>query len=441
MKEVPKEQNPPRKSDDAIQRRSEMSQELIDERPGLLERWAMQLFLSVLLLLLIGSWFIRYPDIIEARARLTAENAPKEITSRQQGRLIKLFVENHQEVNEHQVIGFIGSTGNSFELMRLCKLLDSSLSLLDAGIYRQAVAVCTEKFTNLGEVQGEYSQFITAARNFSDYNINGFFDNKESALHRDLAALEQSRQIIQMQKGITEELMKVAEVNYRIKDTLAKERVLSQEEYRREYTNYLNQQMAAPQLQNSLLTAEASIRSKTAELDQLQHDRREQLVIFRQALLTLKSSIDNWKKLYVIEAPISGRVVFTLPVQENQILDAGRVLGYIKPKDSRFRFEAILSQHNFGKIHSGLTVQLRLDAYPYQEFGFVNGKLDYISPVPTDSGFLATIQTDLQLVTSNKRQIPFKDALTANAIIITKDMRLLERLYHNTVKNMSSRND
>ncbi len=59
------------------QLRSGAVSEILSRRPGFLARWALVIFLSVLLLLLSITWFIQYPDIVEARARLTSVNAPK----------------------------------------------------------------------------------------------------------------------------------------------------------------------------------------------------------------------------------------------------------------------------------------------------------------------------------------------------------------------------
>lgn len=420
-----------------IDRRSELSQELIDEKPGILERWALLFFAGVFVLLLAGAWFIRYPDIIEVRAKLTAVNAPKEIICRQEGRLVKLFAKNNDQVKEGQIIGLIGSIADSQEMLQLSIRLDSSLRLFDAGLYQQALHTCMTRYFNLGEIQREYGQFIGAALLFNDYILNGFFDTKEHTLQKDILALERTRASLFSQKALTEQLVEIAEENYKVKDALAKDRVLSKEEYRQEYSNYLNKQMSVPQLQISMLTAEMSVRSKQGELEQLRHDRRQQLVVFRQALLALKGNLDDWKRRYLIQAPVTGTVVFTLPVQENQVLDAGKVLGFVKPADSRIYFEANLSQHNFGKLDTGLAVQLRLEAYPYQESGYVPGRLSYISQVPSDSGFPATIQTDSRMITSNRRQIPYRNGLMANAVIITKDMRLLERLYQNALKSTS----
>jgi len=118
-------------------------------------------------------------------------------------------------------------------------------------------------------------------------------------------------------------------------------------------------------------------------------------------------------------------------------LQAGKLLGYINPIDSHFYAETTLPQYNFGKIDTGLSVQLRFDAYPYQEMGFVEGSIDYISNVPSDSGFLTTIRLHRGLVTNNNKRIPYKSRLKAQAIVITKTMKLAERLYYNMVKSTS----
>ena len=132
-----------------------------------------------------------------------------------------------------------------------------------------------------------------------------------------------------------------------------------------------------------------------------------------------------------------GRVFFTLPLQQNKFIEQGKLLGYINPPDSKYYVEISLPQQNSGKVDAGMQVQLRFDAYPYQEIGFVKGKLDYISPIASDTGFLATIRLDSGLVTNLKNKIQYKNGLQAQALVITKDMRLLQRLYYNIVKAIS----
>ena len=66
-----------KKTAKTFHQRSEAAQEIISRQPGFAERWALILFLSVLVILTACTWFIKYPDIIETSGRLTADNAPK----------------------------------------------------------------------------------------------------------------------------------------------------------------------------------------------------------------------------------------------------------------------------------------------------------------------------------------------------------------------------
>ena len=423
--------------DNKIQLRSEMAQEIISRKPDFMERWALLIFLGIVLLLFAATWFIKYPDIIETTAKLTASNAPKEIVPRQEGRVVKLFVHNNDRVNKGDVLAWIESTANHEEVMELSKQIDSSISLLNAGQVEKVSTLFNKRFGNLGEIQQGYQTFITALQLFNDYKINGFYDRQKAILQNDIHSIESTNQTIQYQKSLTEEDLKVAEESYNMNKKLVEEKVISKEEFRNEKSRILNKQMSIPQLEASLLSNESQRRDKIKELQKIDHDVEQQQLTFLQALQSLKSTVDDWKKKFVLQSPVYGKVFFTIPIQENQFLQQGKLIGYINPDDSHFYAEANLPQNNFGKIDTGLQVQLRFDAYPYQEVGFVEGTLSYVSNVPSDSGFLADVRLDKGLMTNNRRPIPYKNGLKAQAIIITKNMRLLQRLWYNINKSTS----
>jgi len=421
----------------SISQRSEGAQEIISRKPDFIEKWALFLFMGFLFLLLAATWFIRYPDIIEARATLTAANAPKEIVIRQEGRLIKLFVHNNEKVRKNDIIGWIESTADHEEVLELSRQLDSSITGLSSGQIKKAATLFKKHWNNLGEVQQGYREFIKALQLFNDYMINGFYLRKKHMLEGDIHSIENTRRTIQDQKALFEQDLTLAKESYNMNKTLFDKKALTQEEFRAEESKLVNKQMAIPQFEASLLSNESQLRDKLNELDQLNHDIAQQEAIFQQALQSLKSLVDDWKKKYIIQSPLDGKITFIIPLQENQFLQQGRVVGYTNPNDSHFYAETSLPQNNFGKIDTGLKVQLRFDAYPYQEVGFVNGTLNYVSNVASDSGFLATVKLDEGLVTNNNKKISYKSGLTAQAIIITRDMRLLERLYYNMVRSAS----
>ncbi|MRG46979.1 HlyD family efflux transporter periplasmic adaptor subunit [Chitinophaga sp. SYP-B3965] len=420
-----------------INQRSEMAQEIISHKPGFMEKWALLIFMSIFLLLVTISWFIRYPDIIEVRAKLTAVNAPKEIICLREGRLVKLFIQNKKEVVKGQVIGYIESTADHDEVLALSKQLDSGIYLFNTRQLKEAARLFQQQYNNVGSIQQEYRQFVIAWQLFNDYMINGFYSRKATMLENDVISLDNTRNFMLTQKKLTQQDMEFAKETYEMKESLSKENVLSKEEFRQEKSRLANKEMTIPLLEIALISNETQKREKIRELDQLDHDRMQQQLSFQHALLSLKNSVDEWKKVYVIQAPISGSIFFTVALQENQFLQQGKQIGFISPGDNRYYAETILPQANFGKIDTGLTVQLRFDAYPFQEIGFVEGIISYVSSVPSDSGFLTTIRLDNGLITNTNNPLAFKNGLTATAIILTKNMRFLERLYYSSVKSTS----
>jgi HlyD family secretion protein len=225
----------------------------------------------------------------------------------------------------------------------------------------------------------------------------------------------------------------LSEESYQANESLLKSKVISKQDDRNEQSKLLGKQLSIPQVNASLLNNETQQRDKTKEIDELEHTISQQKIIFQQSVQTLQSLVNDWIKKYVLLSPVTGKLSYIVPIQENQFLKAGKLLGFVNPPDTKFYAEVNLPQNNFGKTDTGQQVQLRFDAYPYQEFGYVKGRLGYITDFATDSGFLAHIQLPNGLFTNQRKTLHYRDGLKAEAQIITKDMRLMQRFYNNVV--------
>lgn len=424
--------------DKVFSERSDIALEIISRKPDFYEKWALLVFFILLLLLTLGTWYIKYPDVIYANAVLTGSNAPKEIIPRETGKLTMLFAENNQEVKEGEILGWIESNAETKEVIDLSIRLDSATKFLNSDPTRIA-GLFSKKFRNLGELQSGYQVFISAWQQYNDYLVNGFFSNRKKLLNNDIASLQYMKNKIYDQQNITLQDNELAKKSFEMNEKLFKEKIISAEEYRNAQSTLLNKEKTNPQIEINISSQQNQIREKQKELDQLNHDIIQQLQTFEQALQTLKSNVSEWLRKYTIQAPADGTIVFTLPLQQNQHLEQGKLLGFVNPPDSKYYAEVKLTQSNFGKIDTGQKVQLRFDAYPYQEIGFIPGTLNYISDIAIDSCFLGTIRLDKGLVTNQNKSIQYKPGLKAQALIITKEMSLLKRLYYSIVKVTSSK--
>ncbi|MBS1917684.1 MAG: HlyD family efflux transporter periplasmic adaptor subunit [Bacteroidetes bacterium] len=416
--------------------RSESVQDIILQKQSFTSRWALLIFLVVFLILFAATWFIKYPDIIQANAILTSANAPKEIVPLQQGKLIRLFVSNDEKVDSAQVIGWIESTASHGEVVLLSEILEKSINFISINKTDQVSKLFDKPFHHLGELQSPYQQFITAWQQFNDYLVNGYYYKKKHALFEDYNFLKSMHENLIEQKKMTADDLSLTQENFEANDTLFKEKVISRQDMRDEKSKLIGKQMSVPQLNVSLLTNENQQVGKQKEIDELEHTISQQKIIFLQALQTLKSMADDWEKKFIIKAATTGKIAFLIPLQVNQFIQANKIIGYVNPSDSRYFAQVTLPQNNFGKIDTGQKVQLRFDAYPYAEFGQVEGKLSYISQIPSDSGFLANIELQKGLKTNHNKEIQYRSGLKSQALIITKNLRLLQRFYYSVLKGI-----
>lgn len=417
--------------------RSEEVREIISHRPGFLVRWGVSIFLGILLLLLLGCWFIRYPELVRARARLNSLHAPKSILCRTDAKLIRLLVVEGQQVKEGALLGVLESTAATGEMLLLAASLDSSSRLLENNQAAETAALLNKRYDRLGEVQQVYQQFTTARQQFNDYLVNNFYQRKKQLLEQDMRVLQEMRLAVQQQRKLSEHDMNLARETYRMNRQLLEEKVISKEEFRQQESKLLAKEQLLPQLEASLLANVNQQTEKRKELEQLEHDIAQQRLTFEQALHTLKSAVDEWKRKYLLLASTSGKVTFDSFIQENQQMRNGQLLCFIKPENSTYYAEMHIPQYNFGKVRTGMTVLLKFPSYPFQEYGSVRGKVDFISHIPTDSGYLARVVLPPNLMTNRGQTVQYRDGLQANAEIITEERRLLMRFFYNTAGQLS----
>ncbi|MGN6492340.1 MAG: hypothetical protein ACTHLE_10135 [Agriterribacter sp.] len=329
--------------------RSEVSQEIISRKPDFYERWALLIFLIILLILTTSTWFIKYPDIVQASAILKGSNAPKEIIPRETGKLAVLFVKNNQQVKQGDILGWVESNADAREVIDLATRLDSSMEIAGRGEPKNIAALFKRRFSRLGELQTAYQIFITALLQYNDYLVNGFYANKKSMLLNDIAALQNMQRIAVAQRKLTVEDNALAQKTFEMNKKLFEQNAITAEEYRQAQSILLNKQLSVPQADANIISQQSQIRDKQKEIDQLTHDILQQQLTFEQSLQTLKSNVEEWLKQYTLRSPADGMVVFTSPLEQNQFIEQGRLLGYVNPLDSKYYAEIKLQQNNLEK--------------------------------------------------------------------------------------------
>ena len=410
-------------------------QEIVSNNPGFLIRWGISIFFFILVAIIFACWFVQYPETINASAKLTSVNAPKEVMVKVSGKLVKLFAKEGELVHSGDVLGYMESIAAPQEVIQLIKSLEKLKINVAANNVYQIKDFTNTQYQHLGEVQQQYQTFMQGVIQLRDYTGGGFYVQKRNMLLTDLNNLKRQQNNLSTQKNIQVEDLSLVQKTFDANKKLKEDKVISDLEYRNEQSKLLNKQLSIPQASASLIGNEGQQNEKIKETRELENQIAQQKHIFIQVLGTFESQLQEWCQKYLLLAPIDGRISFSGFLQENQQLKADQTICFVDPGNAAYYMEMNISQNSFGKVKTGQEVLLKFSAYPYQEYGAVDGKLDFISGIATDSGYLAKVVLPKGLTTNYQKQIHFREGLTAQGEIITENRRLLERFY-NSVRGM-----
>ncbi len=416
-------------------------EEIISKKPPFIVRWGTVFFFVLLVMIGTISWFIQYPDIVNAKAKLSCVNPPAQVTAKTDGKLIKILVRENQQIDSGQILGYMESIANTQSVKKIAAQIDSVIDLMNHERAGEIIHFFPEyqsqkSLSNLGELQLPYQTFIQSFIAFRDFLNSGFYAHKKSMLYADMQNIQKLHDVANKQKQLYQQDLSLSNETFDANQTLVDEKIISAMEYRNEKSKLIAKQLSLPQINASIISNESQQNDKKKEIAELDNQVAIQQSTFLQALQTMKSQVKAWEYKYVLKAPIAGAISFTGFLQENQEIKTGAALFSIQPANTSYFVEMWIPQYNSGKVKQGQEVLLKFQAYPSEQFGSVIGKIDNIKSVPTDSGFLAKVILPQGLNTNYKKSLQYRDGLFAQADIITEDMRLPERFYYNIVKQI-----
>ncbi|MDY7014219.1 MAG: HlyD family efflux transporter periplasmic adaptor subunit, partial [Cyanobacteriota bacterium] len=133
-------------------------------------------------------------------------------------------------------------------------------------------------------------------------------------------------------------------------------------------------------------------------------------------------------------APESG-TVFSLPDKGvGAVVQPGELIAEIAPQGSSLILKAQMPSSEAGTLREGMEVKLKFDAYPFQDYGVVAGKVLRKSPTSevteTDRGQVTTFELDIGLkrdcIPTKNECLALKPGDTATAEVIVRSRRVID---------------
>ena len=148
----------------------------------------------------------------------------------------------------------------------------------------------------------------------------------------------------------------------------------------------------------------------------------------------LKAQVAQWLEQYAVISPADGTVSLQKVWSRGQHVMVGDVIASIVPDEGdRVIGRLQVPSSGFGKVEEGQRVNVRLNGFPYMEFGVLKGVVESIPAVPQTvttaegNSIVYTVEVSFpdSLVTTYGKELPMVQQMDGTAEIITRDRRLI----------------
>lgn len=201
--------------------------------------------------------------------------------------------------------------------------------------------------------------------------------------------------------------------------------------------DYLEAQTEFASLQEEYVAKQQEIAQATEELKQLEATQRSeiltQLTQEQQELASLEGQLAQAKEQRdrdTIPAPVSGTVYNVKIAKTGATLQPGEELLSIAPEGEELIVEAKVLNRDIGFVKPGMPVKVKLETFPYQEFGILSGTVERVSANSVSHPqeglvFPARIRLKQHSVRVRGQEVPLAPGMAVTAEIVTRQRTVL----------------
>lgn len=416
---------------DNIELRSESVQDILTQPPHWMIRWGNSIIFIIILLIMLMSYIIKYPEFIPAPIIVTSQNPPEKIEARISSKIEKILIKDHQNVKKDDLLMVMQSAANYKDVLELKKLVDS---LVPGQLHAFPLAQASR--FKLGELQGDYNSFAKALQDEQLFTRLQPYAPENLAANQSISEYRIRISTLRQQKSLEQAKYELTKKNYQRSQELFNQGVIAAMELENEKIKYIQAQQNLENINISLSQMDEGIsnlnktKSGTAintEKDKITYSSQT-LQLFEQ----LRKSLKQWEQNFLVISSIDGVASFQQFFGENQFIKTGDPILSILPKNKeKLVGRMSVPTANSGKITAGEKVLIKLDNYRFQEYGIIEGKVQNISLIPDDKGnYYVDVVLPKGLKTSYNKTLTFDKELRGNAEIVTQDLRLIERFFY-----------
>lgn len=372
------------------------------------------------------AWLGHIEESGNGRGRLVPEGEAHELHAMEMGRVARVAVKEGQAVKKGEII----------------VELDTELAQQDLGRLQQML---TAYQTELLQKQGLREQMESEAQSRALMSAADL-QAQETALLEARNGAETFRRLLdQLQSDAGAQGDRLDRLQSLADDgAISREHLFDLEQSLRDRHRSITQSQG--DLARSLSEAErleALLRQKQAEAQAIQSEAQQRIESLQVELTQIKAKMTETQgqiasaqtklKQRFLYAPIDGVVLALNVDHEGEVLQPGQTIAAIAPSDAPLILQAALPDPEAGFVKVGMPVKVKIDAYPFQDYGVVPGRVVALSPDTKQDEqmgpvYEVKVALDRDHVIEGGRPVTFKPGQTAQADIVIRRRRILDIL-------------
>lgn len=414
--------------------------DLIGNAPNWIIRSGITVIALVVVVGLLISYMISYPDKISAPVIITTQNPPVDLVSNSSGKLSELYVTDKDTVMKNDTLLYIENTANPYDIHLVEKFIKDYETVTFVPDYLK-ISFPTD--LQSGELYNSIAILGQKFKAFQNLLKQGLVFQKLKSIENEIVRTHKLTKIQERQLQIYQNEVDIKTREYNRNKTLHNQQVISDQDIEKSEADLLGYQRNLENMRTGVINNNIRVEQLNTQKIELA-DQRQQAVAgyineLSQLIIAIKNELEVWKRKYYIVAPISGIVNLSGNITKDLYVKQTDVLCSIVPASDQKAgnkkiARAMTPIGGTGKIERGVRVIIRFDAFPYKEFGIIETKVDQIALLPTPDKenklyYELTFNLPNKLKTNYNKTLKYKPNMSGEAIIITKERTLLERFF------------
>ena len=205
-------------------------------------------------------------------------------------------------------------------------------------------------------------------------------------------------------------------------------------------TELLRQRNRVQQLESEVAQARANLQEVQAQLLKMEQESLREISDLERQLVEVEDTLSK----EILSSPVDGLVFGLVPSSPGYATSAGEILVNVVP-GGVLEAKIFVTNRDVGFLKKGMKAQVRVDAFPYTQFGSLPGTLKSVGTLPIKPDaqnpqprFPAYIALQRETLRKGRDEFPVSAGQSVQANLILRDKRVISLLTDAVQKALDS---